>query len=55
VLIAGTAAPAAVNTALLVHEYGDGDSSFVAASVFYSTVLSALTVTVVLTLLKAAG
>jgi len=40
---------------LLVHEYGDGDSSFVAASVFYSTLFSALTVTVVLTLLKAAS
>ncbi len=52
ILIVGTAAPTAVNTALLVHEYGDGDSSFVSAAVFYSTVLSAATVAVVLSLLR---
>jgi len=52
ILIAGTAGPTAVNAALLVHEYGDGDSSFVSAVVFYSTVFSALTVAVVLSLLR---
>jgi predicted permease len=57
VLIAGSAAPVAVNAAMLVHEYGgtDGDSGFVSASVFYSTLLSALTMTIVLGLLKMAS
>lgn len=55
ILIASTAAPVAVNAAMLVHEYGDGDSSFVSAAVFYSTLFSALTVTVVLSLLRVAG
>jgi len=55
ILITGTAAPTAVNAALLVHEYGDGRSGSVPAAVFYSTIFSAMTVTLVLALLKAAS
>jgi predicted permease len=57
ILIAGAAAPTAINAAMLVHEYGDGDdeAGFVAAAVFASTLFSALTVTVVLTLLRWGG
>lgn len=57
ILIAGAAAPTAINAAMLVHEYGDADedSGFVASAVFGSTLLSALTVTVVLTMLKSAA
>jgi predicted permease len=50
VLIAGAAAPTAVNTALIAHEFG-ADSRFAAAVVFYSTLLSAATVTATLVLL----
>jgi len=50
VLIAGTSAPTAINTALLAHEF-KGDSQFAASAVFYSTVLSVVTVTIVLALL----
>ena len=47
ILIAGAAAPTPVNVALLTHDLR-GDSRFASASVFYSTLLSALTVSVVL-------
>jgi predicted permease len=55
--IAGAAAPTAINAAMLVHESGDGydEAGFVAAAVFASTLFSALTVTVVLTLLRWGG
>jgi malate permease and related proteins len=52
VLIAGAAAPTAINTALLAHEF-DGDSQFAASAVFYSTLASVVTVSVVLALLGA--
>lgn len=51
VLILGSAAPTAVNTALLVHEF-KGDSGFVSAVVFYSTLLASLVVTALLLVLK---
>ena len=51
VLILGAGAPAAVNTALLAHEFG-ADSHFATAAVFYSTVLSLVTSAVILTVLK---
>ncbi|MCB1096566.1 MAG: AEC family transporter [Verrucomicrobiae bacterium] len=52
ILIAGAAAPTAINTALLAHEF-DGDSQFAASAVFYSTLASVVTVSVVLALLGA--
>lgn len=52
VLILAAGAPTAVNTALLAHEFG-GDREFATASVFYSTLLSLVTVTITLALLKA--
>jgi len=52
ILILGTTVPTAVNTALLAHEFG-ADQRFAAAAVFYSTLLSVITVTIVLFLLKA--
>ncbi len=51
VLILGTGAPAAVNTALLAHEFG-ADSQFATAAVFYSTVLGLVTSAVILTVLR---
>jgi hypothetical protein len=41
-----------VNTALLTHEFG-GDVSFATSVVYYSTLFSMLTTTVILALLKA--
>ncbi|CAN5115949.1 AEC family transporter [soil metagenome] len=49
VLIAGTAVPTAVNTALIAHEF-NADTRFAVAAVFYSTVFSLVSVTVVLAL-----
>ena len=51
VLILSSGAPTAVNSALLAHEFG-GDRAFATASVYYSTLLSLLTVTVNLALLR---
>ncbi len=51
ILILSTAVPTAVNTALLAHEF-KADSTFAASAVFYSTLLSLLTVTLVLALLQ---
>jgi malate permease and related proteins len=45
--------PTAVNTALLAHEF-NADSQFAAAAVFYSTLLSMLTVTLLIALLHGA-
>ncbi|MEM9015992.1 MAG: AEC family transporter [Verrucomicrobiota bacterium] len=51
ILIVGAAAPTAVNTALLAHEF-KADSRFAAAAVFYSTLLASLVVTGVLAALR---
>jgi malate permease and related proteins len=50
-LILAAGAPTAVNTALLAHEFG-GDSSFAATSVYYTTLLSVITTTLNLALLR---
>jgi len=52
ILILGAAAPTAVNTALLAHEF-EADSRFAAAAVFYSTLLASLVVAVLLAVLRA--
>lgn len=46
-LVLAAAAPTAVNTALLAHEFG-GDVSFSTSAVYYSTLFSMLTTTVLL-------
>jgi len=51
VLILTSGAPVAVNIALLAHEFG-GNREFATTSVFYSTLLSLITVTITLSLLK---
>lgn len=51
VMILGTSFPSAVNTALIAHEMG-ADHHFAAATVFWSTVLSMGTVTLIIVLLK---
>jgi predicted permease len=51
VIILTAGSPTAVNSALLAHEFG-GDRSFATASVYYSTILSMLTVTVNLAVLR---
>ncbi len=50
ILILGTAAPAAVNTALLAYEF-KANSQFAAATVLYTTLLSVLVVTLLLSIL----
>lgn len=50
-LVLAAGAPTAVNTALLAHEFG-GDVSFATSSVYYTTLVSMLTTTVTLSLLK---
>lgn len=54
VIILTSGAPVAVNSALLAHEFG-GDRRFATASVFYSTLLSMVTVTLILVWQKAGG
>ena len=51
-LILAAGAPTAVNTALLANEFG-GDVSFATTAVYYSTLLSLLTTTINLALLRA--
>ncbi len=51
-LILAAAAPTAVNTALLAHEF-KGDVSFSTSAVYYSTLFSMLTTTLLVYLLKA--
>ena len=51
ILILGTAAPAAINTALLAYEF-KANSQFAAATVFYTTLLSVLVVTLLLSILS---
>ncbi len=51
VLILTAGAPTAVNTALLAHEF-KGDAAFATASVYYSTLLSLVTTSLSLTLLR---
>lgn len=50
-LILAAGAPTAVNTALLAHEFG-GDVSYATSAVYYTTILSLLTTTVSVMLLK---
>ncbi len=52
ILILGAAAPTAVNTALLAHEF-KANHRFAAAAVLYSTLLAAVIVTVLLAILRA--
>ena len=52
ILIVGAAAPSAVNTALLAHEFG-ADRRFAAAAVFYSTLAASFVVTALLAILRA--
>ncbi len=52
ILILGAAAPTAVNTALLAHEF-NADSRFAAAAVFYSTLAASIVVTALLAMLRA--
>jgi predicted permease len=54
VLIVSSAFPTAVNTAMLAHEF-DADSQFASAAVFYSTLLSMFTVSVMIVILKFPG
>lgn len=54
VMILGASFPTAVNTALIAHEMG-ADHHFAAATVFWSTVLSMITVTILVALLKLPG
>ena len=50
-LILAAAAPTAVNTALLAHEFG-GDLSFSTSAVYYSTLFSMITTTLLVYILK---
>jgi predicted permease len=52
IMIVSSSFPTAVNTALIAHEF-QADSHFAAAAVFYSTLLSMLTVTVLIAVLHA--
>jgi predicted permease len=52
IMIVSSSFPTAVNTALIAHEF-NADSQFAAAAVFYTTMLSMLSVTVLITLLQA--
>ncbi|MEM7014334.1 MAG: AEC family transporter, partial [Verrucomicrobiota bacterium] len=51
VLILGAAAPTAVNTALIAYEF-KADARFATASVFYTTLFSAISATVLLLILR---
>lgn len=53
IMIVSSSFPTAVNTALIAHEF-KADSEFAAAAVFYSTLFSMLTVTVLIALLRTA-
>ena len=52
IMIVSSSFPTAVNTALIAHEFG-ADSQFAAAAVFYTTLFSMFTVTVLIALLPA--
>jgi predicted permease len=54
ILILGAGAPAAINTAMLAHEF-KADARLAAAAVFYTTLLSIITVTTVLAVLRTWG
>jgi hypothetical protein len=51
IMILSSGFPTAVNTALLAHEF-ESDSAFAAAAVFYSTLLSMVTVTALIAVLR---
>jgi predicted permease len=53
-LILGAGAPAAINTAMLAHEF-KADTALASAAVFHTTLVSAATVTAVLAVLRACG
>ena len=53
IMIVSASFPTAVNTALLAHEF-NADSQFAAAAVFYSTLVSMLTVTLLIAILHGA-
>ncbi len=52
ILVLGAGAPAAINTALLAHEF-KADTTLASAAVFYTTLLSVPTVTIILAVLRA--
>ncbi len=54
VLILGAGAPSAINTAMLAHEF-HADARLASAAVFYTTLLSVVTVTLLLALLRFVG
>ena len=54
ILILGAGVPTAVNISLLAHEF-QADHPYLAATVFYSTLLSMLTITTTVTLLRLSG
>lgn len=54
IMIVSSSFPTAVNTALLAHEF-KADHDFAAAAVFYSTLFSMVTVTLLIALLRAGG
>ena len=54
VLILGAGAPSAINTAMLAHEF-HADARLASAAVFYTTLISVVTVTLLLALLRAIG
>ena len=51
IMVLSSGFPTAVNTALLAHEF-EADSAFAAAAVFYSTLVSMVTVTVLIAMLR---
>jgi predicted permease len=51
IMIVSSSFPTAVNTALIAHEF-NADSHFAAAAVFYSTLLSMFTVTLLIAALR---
>ncbi|EDY18979.1 putative permease [Chthoniobacter flavus Ellin428] len=51
IMIVSSSFPTAVNTALIAHEF-NADSQFAAAAVFYSTLLSMFTVTLLIAFLR---
>lgn len=53
IMILSASFPTAVNTALIAHEF-KADAQFAAAAVFYSTLLSMLTVTLLIAVLRVA-
>jgi predicted permease len=53
-MILSASFPTAVNTALIAHEF-QADTEYAAGAVFWSTLLSMITVTLLITVLKSTG